>query len=89
MDVGLRQARSLFGTPPITVIPVGYYLTRHHGYAPKVQIASAVRGTRRALLIHDLIHRRDCGLCGLTVPYVDKDSSEHSFGTRGMHQIAT
>jgi predicted nucleic acid-binding protein len=66
-------ARSAFGTPPISAMPVEYLTPAIEDRALAAQLALAARGKHRAPSIPDLIIAATAELAGLTVLHVDKD----------------
>jgi predicted nucleic acid-binding protein len=67
------DARSVFGTPPISVMPVEYLTPAIEDRALEVQLLLADRGRHRAPSIPDLLIAAIAELAGLTVLHLDKD----------------
>ena len=67
------DARSVFGTPPISMMPVEYLTPAIEDRALEVQLLLADRGRHRAPSIPDLLIAATAELAGLTVLHVDKD----------------
>jgi predicted nucleic acid-binding protein len=66
------QARSLFGTPPISMMPVEYLTPAIEDRALEVQLLAS-KGRHRAPSIPDLLIAATAELAGLTVLHLDKD----------------
>jgi predicted nucleic acid-binding protein len=67
------EARSVFGTPPISMMPVEYLTPVIEDRALEVQLLLANRGHHRAPSIPDLLIAATAELAGLTVLHLDKD----------------
>lgn len=67
------DARSVFGTPPISMMPVQYLTPAIEDRALEVQLLLADRGRHRAPSIPDLLIAATAELAGLTVLHLDKD----------------
>jgi predicted nucleic acid-binding protein len=67
------QARSVFGTPPISMMPVEYLTPAIEDRALEVQLLLANKGHHRAPSIPDLLIAATAELAGLTVLHLDKD----------------
>lgn len=67
------EARSVFGTPPISMMPVEYLTPAIEDRALEVQLLLANRGHHRAPSIPDLLIAATAELAGLTVLHLDKD----------------
>jgi hypothetical protein len=67
------DARSVFGTPPISMMPVEYLTPAIEDRALEVQLLLADRGRHRAPSIPDLLIAATAELTGLTVLHLDKD----------------
>lgn len=67
------DARSVFGTPPISMMPVEYLTPAIEDRALEVQLLLADRGRHRAPSIPDLLIAAAAELAGLTVLHLDKD----------------
>jgi predicted nucleic acid-binding protein len=67
------QARSVFGTPPISMMPVEYLTPAIEDRALEVQLLLANKGHHRAPSIPDLLIAAAAELAGLTVLHLDKD----------------
>jgi predicted nucleic acid-binding protein len=67
------EARSVFGTPPISMMPVEYLTPAIEDRALEVQLLLANRGNHRAPSIPDLLIAATAELAGLTVLHLDKD----------------
>lgn len=67
------DARSAFGTPPISMMPVEYLTPAIEDRALEVQLLLADRGRHRAPSIPDLLIAATAELAGLTVLHLDKD----------------
>jgi predicted nucleic acid-binding protein len=67
------QARSVFGTPPIAMMPVEYLTPAIEDRALEVQLLLANKGHHRAPSIPDLLIAATAELAGLTVLHLDKD----------------
>lgn len=67
------EARSVFGTPPISTMPVEYLTPAIEDRALEVQLLLANRGHHRAPSIPDLLIAATAELAGLTVLHLDKD----------------
>jgi predicted nucleic acid-binding protein len=67
------EARSAFGTPPISVMPVEYLTPAIEDRALEVQLLLASKGRQRAPSIPDLLIAATAELAGLTVLHLDKD----------------
>lgn len=67
------DARSVFGTPPISMMPVEYLTPAIEDRALEVQLLLADRGRQRAPSIPDLLIAATAELAGLTVLHLDKD----------------
>jgi predicted nucleic acid-binding protein len=67
------DARSVFGTPPISMMPVEYLTPAIEDRALEVQLMLADRGRHRAPSIPDLLIAATAELAGLTVLHLDKD----------------
>jgi len=67
------EARSVFGTPPISMMPVEYLTPVIEDRALEVQLLLANRGHHRASSIPDLLIAATAELAGLTVLHLDKD----------------
>lgn len=67
------DARSVFGTPPISMMPVEYLTPAIEDRALEVQLLLADRGRHRAPSIPDLLIAATAELAGLTVLHLDKD----------------
>jgi predicted nucleic acid-binding protein len=67
------DARSVFGTPPISMMPVEYLTPAIEDRALEVQLLLADRGPHRAPSIPDLLIAATAELAGLTVLHLDKD----------------
>lgn len=70
---GATQARSVFGTPPISAMPVEYLTPAIEDRALEVQLMLAGKGQHRAPSIPDLLIAATAELAGLTVLHLDKD----------------
>lgn len=66
------QARSVFGTPPISAMPVEYLTPAIEDRALEVQQMLAGKGQHRAPTIPDLLIAATAELAGLTVLHRDK-----------------
>jgi predicted nucleic acid-binding protein len=69
----VADARSVFGTPPISMMPVEYLTPAIEDRALEVQLLLADRGLHRAPSIPDLLIAATAELAGLTVLHLDKD----------------
>lgn len=67
------DARSVFGTPPLSMMPVEYLTPAIEDRALEVQLLLADRGRHRAPSIPDLLIAATAELAGLTVLHLDKD----------------
>lgn len=67
------EARSVFDTPPISMMPVEYLTPAVEDRALEVQMLLADRGHHRAPSIPDLLIAATAELAGLTVLHLDKD----------------
>lgn len=67
------DARSVFGTPPISMMPVEYLTPAIEDRALEVELLLADRGRHRAPSIPDLLIAATAELAGLTVLHLDKD----------------
>ena len=67
------EARSVFGTPPISMMPVEYLTPTIEDRALEVQLLLANKGHHRATSIPDLLIAATAELAGLTVLHLDKD----------------
>ncbi|GAA6527993.1 PIN domain nuclease [Intrasporangium sp. DVR] len=67
------DARSVFGTAPISMMPVEYLTPAIEDRALEVQLLLADRGRHRAPSIPDLLIAATAELAGLTVLHLDKD----------------
>jgi len=67
------QARSVFGTPPISMMPVEYLTPAIEDRALEVQLLLANKGHHRAPSIPDLLIAATAELAGLTVLHLGKD----------------
>lgn len=67
------EARSVFATPPISMMPVEYLTPAIEDRALEVQLLLANKGQHRAPSIPDLIIAATAELAGLTVLHLDKD----------------
>lgn len=67
------DARSVFGTPPISMMPVEYLTPAIEDRALEVQLLLADQGRHRAPSIPDLLIAATAELAGLTVLHLDKD----------------
>lgn len=67
------DARSMFTTPPVSVMPVEYLTPAIEDRALQVQLVLADRGQHRAPSIPDLLIAAAAELAGLTVLHLDKD----------------
>ena len=67
------EARSVFGTPPISMMPVEYLTPAIEDRALEVQQLLANQGQHRAPSIPDLLIAATAELAGLTVLHLDKD----------------
>ncbi|MDC5697952.1 PIN domain nuclease [Intrasporangium calvum] len=67
------DARSVFATPPISMMPVEYLTPAIEDRALEVQLLLADRGRHRAPSIPDLLIAATAELAGLTVLHLDKD----------------
>lgn len=67
------DARSVFGTPPISMMPVEYLTPAIEDRALEVQLLLADRGRHHAPSIPDLLIAATAELAGLTVLHLDKD----------------
>ena len=67
------DARSVFGTPPISMMPVEYLTPAIEDRALELQLLLADRGRDRVPSIPDLLITATAELAGLTVLHVDKD----------------
>jgi predicted nucleic acid-binding protein len=67
------EARSVFGTPPISMMPVEYLTPAIEDRALEVQLLLANKGHHRAPSIPDLLIAATAELAGLTVLHLDKD----------------
>jgi predicted nucleic acid-binding protein len=67
------QARSVFRTPPVSMMPVEYLTPAIEDRALEVQILLAKAGRHRAPSIPDLLIAATAELAGLTVLHLDKD----------------
>lgn len=67
------DARSVFGAPPISMMPVEYLTPAIEDRALEVQLLLADRGRQRAPSIPDLLIAATAELAGLTVLHLDKD----------------
>ena len=78
------DARSVFGTPPISMMPVEYLTPAIEDRALELQLLLADRGRDRVPSIPDLLITATAELAGLTVLHVDKDF-ELIAGLTGQH----
>lgn len=67
------QARTAFGSPPISAMPVEYLTPAIEDRAVAVQQLLAGKGQHRAPSIPDLLIAATAELAGLTVLHLDKD----------------
>lgn len=67
------DARAVFGTPPISMMPVEYLTPAIEDRALEVQLLLADQGRHRAPSIPDLLIAATAELAGLTVLHLDKD----------------
>lgn len=67
------EARSVFGTAPISMMPVEYLTPAIEDRALEVQLLLANKGHHRAPSIPDLLIAATAELAGLTVLHFDKD----------------
>ena len=67
------DARSVFGTPPLSMMPVEYLTPAIEDRALEVQLLLADRGRHRAPSIPHLLIAATAELAGLTVLHLDKD----------------
>lgn len=67
------QARTAFGSPPISAMPVEYLTPAIEDRAVAVQQLLAGKGQHRAPAIPDLLIAATAELAGLTVLHLDKD----------------
>jgi predicted nucleic acid-binding protein len=67
------EARAVFATPPISMMPVEYLTPAIEDRALEVQLLLANKGQHRAPSIPDLIIAATAELAGLTVLHLDKD----------------
>jgi predicted nucleic acid-binding protein len=67
------QARSVFGTPPISMMPVENLTPATEDRALEVQLLLANKGNHRAPSIPELLIAATAELAGLTVLHLDKD----------------
>ena len=67
------QARSVFSTPPVAMMPVEYLTPAIEDRALEVQLLLANKGHHRAPSIPDLLIAATAELAGLTVLHLDKD----------------
>lgn len=67
------EARSVFGTPPISMMPVEYLTPAVENRALEVQQLLASKGHHRAPSIPDLLIAATAELAGLTVLHLDHD----------------
>jgi predicted nucleic acid-binding protein len=67
------EARSVFGTAPISMMPVEYLTPAIEDRALEVQLLLANKGHHRAPSIPDLLIAATAELAGLTVLHLDKD----------------
>jgi predicted nucleic acid-binding protein len=67
------QARSVFGTPPISMMPVEYLTPAIEHRALEVQLLLANKGHHRAPSIPDFLIAATAELAGLTVLHLAKD----------------
>lgn len=67
------EARSVFATPPISMMPVEYLTPAIEDRALEVQLLLANTGQHRAPSIPDLIIAATAELAGLRVLHLDKD----------------
>lgn len=67
------DARSVFGTPPISMMPVEHLTPAIEDRALEVQLLLADRGRHRAPSIPDLLIAATAELAGLTLLHLDKD----------------
>jgi predicted nucleic acid-binding protein len=67
------EARSVFATPPILMMPIEYLTPAVEDRALEVQLLLANKGQHRAPSIPDLIIAATAELAGLTVLHLDKD----------------
>lgn len=67
------DARSMFTTPPVSVMPVECLTPAIEDRALQVQLVLADRGQHRAPSIPDLLIAAAAELAGLTVLHMDKD----------------
>lgn len=67
------EARSVFATPPISMMPVEYLTPAIEDRALEVQQLLANNGQHRAPSIPDLIIAATAELAGLTILHLDKD----------------
>lgn len=67
------EARSVFATPPISMMPVEYLTPAIEDRALEVQLLLANKGQHRAPSIPDLFIAATAELAGLTVLHLDKD----------------
>lgn len=68
-----KDARSMFTSPPVSVMPVEYLTPAIEDRAVQVQLLLAGQGQHRAPSIPDIIIAATGELAGLTVLHVDKD----------------
>ncbi|HET7399327.1 MAG TPA: PIN domain nuclease [Intrasporangium sp.] len=67
------DARSVFGAPPISMMPVEYLTPAIEDRALAVQLLLVDRGRHRAPSIPDLLIAATAELAGLTVLHLDRD----------------
>ena len=67
------QARSAFGSPPISAMPVEHLTPAIEDRALEVQLMLASKGHHRAPSIPDLLIAATAELAGLVVLHLDKD----------------
>ncbi|MGH3480236.1 MAG: PIN domain nuclease [Nocardioidaceae bacterium] len=67
------EARSVFTTPPLSMMPVEYLTPAIEDRALEVQLLLTNKGQHRAPSIPDLIIAATAELAGLTVLHLDKD----------------
>ena len=68
-----KDARSMFTSPPVSVMPVEYLTPAIEDRAVQVQLLLAGQGQHRAPSIPDIVIAATGELAGLTVLHVDKD----------------
>ena len=68
-----KDARSMFTSPPVSVMPVEYLTPAIEDRAVQVQLQLAGQGHHRAPSIPDIIIAATAELAGLTLLHVDKD----------------